>query len=88
MPWWLWIVGGLVIGMLELMLPGYIFLGFAVGAVIVGAMLGFGLLGSNLAALLLVFALASLLGWYVLRRIFGQPQQSVVKWDRDINDNK
>ena len=85
--WWVWIVAGFALGILEVILPGYIFLGFAVGAVIVGALVGLGVLGSSIPALILVFALASLAGWYVLRRIFGQPQGSVVKWDRDINDN-
>ncbi len=86
--WWAWIAAGFVLGILEIVAPGYIFLGFAVGAVITGALLGIGLLGGNIPLLLLIFALSSLLGWYVLRRIFGQPQHSVVKWDRDVNDNK
>lgn len=85
--WWVWIAGGFVLGILEVLAPGYIFLGFAVGAVIVGALLGMGVLGGSLPVLLFVFALASLAGWFILRRIFGQPQGSVVKWDRDINDN-
>lgn len=86
--WWVWIVAGFALGILEVLAPGYIFLGFAVGAVIVGAGLAFGLLGGSVPLLVFVFALASLAGWYLLRRIFGQPQGSVVKWDRDINDNQ
>ena len=31
--WWVWIVLGFALGVLEVIVPGYIFLGFAVGAV-------------------------------------------------------
>lgn len=85
--WWVWIVAGFALGILEVIVPGYIFLGFAVGAVITGALLGIGVLGGSLSVLLLVFALASLLGWYILRRAFGPAGSTVKTWDRDINDN-
>ena len=31
--WWVWIVAGFALGVLEVIAPGYIFLGFAIGAV-------------------------------------------------------
>ena len=85
--WWVWIVAGFALGVLEVIMPGYIFLGFAIGAVVVGAGLGIGLLGGSLPALLLVFALASLAAWYGLRRTMGVRETQVKIWDRDINDN-
>ena len=30
--WWVWICAALVLGVIELLLPGSIFLGFAIGA--------------------------------------------------------
>jgi membrane protein implicated in regulation of membrane protease activity len=83
--WWVWVVAGFALGVLEVILPGYIFLGFAIGAVLVGAALGFGLLGGSLALLALVFALASLAAWLALRRTMGVRPGQVKVWDRDIN---
>jgi membrane protein implicated in regulation of membrane protease activity len=85
--WWVWMVAGLALASLELILPGYIFLGFALGALITGALLLIGVLGANLALLFAVFALASVLGWFILRRLFGPAGSTVKIWHRDINDN-
>ncbi|MCU0901034.1 MAG: hypothetical protein MUC82_11170 [Cypionkella sp.] len=84
--WWVWIVAGFALGVLEVLAPGYIFLGFAIGAVVIGAGLGLGLLGGSLPLLLLVFALASVAAWLVLRRTMGLREGQVKLWDRDIND--
>lgn len=91
--WWVWVVAGFALGILEVILPGYIFLGFGIGAVMVGVLLLLGLLGGNVPALILVFALASLAGWYLLHRLFARVGDGVrmrgnVKiWDRDINED-
>lgn len=84
--WWVWVVAGFALGVLEVLAPGYIFLGFAIGALIVGAGLGFGLLGGSISILLLVFALASLAAWLALRHTMGVREGQVKRWDRDIND--
>lgn len=84
--WWVWIVAGFALGVLEVLAPGYIFVGFAIGAVVVGVGLGLGLLGGSLPLLLLVFAVASLVAWLVLRRVLGVRKGQVRLWDRDIND--
>ncbi len=34
--WWVWVVAGLVLAILEMLTSGYIFLGFAIGAAVVG----------------------------------------------------
>ena len=34
--WWVWVVAGFALGVVEVLLPGFIFLGFAIGAVVTG----------------------------------------------------
>ena len=48
--WWAWVVLGFALGILEVIIPGFIFLGFAIGAVITGAVAGMGLIGLSAAA--------------------------------------
>lgn len=84
--WWLWISAGFALGVLELLAPGYIFLGFALGAVIVGLGLALGVLGGSLPLLLVIFAVASGLSWYGLRRAVGVQRGQVKHWDHDINE--
>lgn len=84
--WWVWIVAGFALGVLEVLAPGYIFLGFAIGAVVTGVLVGTGLMGGSLAALLLVFAVASVAAWLALRRTMGVRKGQVKLWDKDIND--
>lgn len=85
--WWVWIVLGFALGVLEVLAPGYIFLGFALGAVATGTLVGIGVLGHSLPIALLVFALASLAAWFVTRRLLGKQAGTAKIWDRDINDN-
>lgn len=85
--WWVWIVLGVTLAVAEVMLPGFILLGFAIGAAIVGLLLLIGFLGGNLYVLILIFALASLIAWIALRRLVGVRKGQVKIWDRDINDN-
>lgn len=86
MPWWLWVAGGLAIGIVEVLAPGYIFLGFAIGAVLVGLALWSGWLVVGLAAQLALFAGLSVLAWLGLRRVFPHSRGSVKRWTRDINE--
>ncbi len=85
--WWVWIVAGFALGVLEVLAPGYIFLGFALGAVATGFLVGIGVLGATLPATLLVFALASLAAWLVTRKLLGSQASKAKIWDRVINDN-
>jgi membrane protein implicated in regulation of membrane protease activity len=90
--WWIWVVAGLGIGILEVLVPGYIFLGFAAGAVAVGLLLAVGgpfaaWMAGSLPFTVLVFALASLLAWVLFRRVFGLRGGQVKLWERDINDD-
>ena len=84
--WWVWVVAGFALGVVEVLVPGFIFLGFAIGAVITGVLIGIGLLGTNVPLLILVFALASLAAWFGLRRVFGGRDGDVKLWDKDVND--
>jgi inner membrane protein len=84
--WWAWIVLGFALGVLEILAPGYIFLGFAIGAVLTGVLVGIGVAPVGVPALLLIFAVASLIAWLALRRTMGVRQGQVKLWDKDIND--
>ncbi len=90
--WWIWFVGALALAFLEVMVPGYIFLGFALGAAGTGLVLGVGgplgaWLASSLPVTLLVFAILSLSAWLALRAVLGVRKGQVKVWDRDINED-
>ncbi|WP_322867824.1 NfeD family protein [Aquicoccus sp. G2-2] len=90
--WWVWVSAGLILAILEMVIPGFIFLGFAVGAVAMGILLALGggvaaWLTSSLSLMLVMFALFSLVAWLVLRRVVGvrHGQAKIVR--HDVNDN-
>lgn len=85
--WWVWLVAAAALGILELILPGFMALGFGLGAALVGVLTATGLLGENLALMVLVFAIGSLAGWIGLRKWAGVRKGQVKVWDHDINDN-
>lgn len=84
--WWAWVVLGFALGVLEILAPGYIFLGFAIGAVLTGILVGLGV-SAGPAMLILIFAVLSVIAWLILRRTMGIRKGQVKIWDRDINDN-
>ncbi|MFO1202853.1 MAG: hypothetical protein U1E58_09495 [Tabrizicola sp.] len=84
--WWAWVILGFALGVLEILAPGFIFLGFAIGAVLTGVVVGLGI-PAGVPALILIFAVASVAAWLVLRRTMGVREGQVKIWDRDINDN-
>lgn len=84
--WWVWLVAGFALGVLEILAPGFIFLGFAIGAVATGILLAVGPLGGSLPILLVVFAALSLLAWFALRATMGVHKHQVKIWTKDIND--
>lgn len=87
MIWWAWILAGLAIGAVELLVPGYAFVGFGLGALMTGGLVWAGMLGASVAAQLAVFALLSVGFWIALRRILGLRPGQVKRIDRDINEN-
>ncbi|NBD28832.1 MAG: hypothetical protein GVY31_02195 [Alphaproteobacteria bacterium] len=84
--WWVWMAAAVALAILEVIAPGYIFLGFALGAFFMGGMVGLGLAGFSLPWALVVFAVLSLVAFLALRRFFGIRNGQVKIWDRDIND--
>ncbi|HHB81231.1 MAG TPA: hypothetical protein ENK83_05735 [Aliiroseovarius sp.] len=87
MVWWFWAATALALAILEMLAPGFIFLGFAIGALGLAALLGLGLV-VGLAWLLVIGAVFSLAAWLALRAIFGVPGNQVRTYsrDEDIND--
>lgn len=85
--WWFWMAGALALATLEVLIPGYIFLGFAVGAGVMGLMMLFGVTASGLALTLAVFAVTSLISYLAMRKFFRLRTGQVKTWDTDINDN-
>lgn len=84
--WWAWMVGAAILAILEMVMPGFILLGFAIGAALTGALIWFGVVGATFGPLALIFALGSLIAWLVLRRVVGVRRGQVKVWDRDINE--
>ncbi|MEY8842175.1 NfeD family protein [Cribrihabitans sp. XS_ASV171] len=84
--WWVWVAGALVLGILEIFAPGYVFLGFAIGALAVGLLLLNTGLGLSLPLLLLIFAILSLAAWLAMRKLFSLPKGQVTRFEDDIND--
>lgn len=85
--WWVWVVAGFALGVLEVLVPGFIFLGFAIGAVLTGVLVGIGVLTGAPALMLLVFAVLSVAAWLGLRATIGVQKGQVKVWDKDVNDN-
>lgn len=83
--WWVWVAGAIALGILEMLAPGFIFLGFAVGAAVVGFLLLIGVVPS-LPWILVLFAAISLATWLVLRRVVGVRKGQSKRIDIDINE--
>lgn len=84
--WWLWIAIALVLGLIELFAPSFIFLGFSIGALATGLVVLFATPGSA-ASLLAIFAVLSLVGWVGLRLAFKKQSSGAKIVSEDINDN-
>ena len=84
--WWVWLAVALGLAILEVLAPGFVFLGFAIGAALVGLMLLGPATMLSPQMLLLVFAALSLVAWLVLKRLFALPKGQVKTFDHDIND--
>ncbi|MFO6465914.1 NfeD family protein [Jannaschia sp. KMU-145] len=92
--WWIWMLAALVFGVVEVLAPSYIMLGFAIGAGLIGLGLLTGFLGPlvglaggyGFASLLVAFAVLSLIAWIALRAVFGPPGAAAQTFDDDVND--
>ena len=84
--WWFWVAIGLVLIILETMLPGFVLLGFGVGAICVGIMVALGL-SLSVPKLLLIFAALSLACWAIFRILFRPKKSNIKTFEHDINDD-
>ena len=85
--WWVWLVLAAILGLAEMLLPGFILLGFALGALGMAGIMAIGSFGGTFAGTILVYACASVVAWWGLNRVFPRDRGKVRIWDRDINDN-
>lgn len=90
--WWAWVAAGVAIAILEVIMPGYIFVGIALGLVGTGVILWSGVwpaawMDASFANALLVAALIALVAWLVLRKTVGVRKGQSKIITRDINDD-
>jgi membrane protein implicated in regulation of membrane protease activity len=87
--WWVWMIGAVVLGIVEIFAPTQIILGFAIGAAGVGLALLFGApgLAGSLPLLILVFGVISLVAWLLLRPMMGVRRGQVKHFEHDINED-
>ena len=83
--WWAWLAAALALGILEILAPGFIFLGFAVGAVVMAFVTAFAPTLSVPVALA-IFSGLSLISWIVLRIAFKNQSSGARRVRHDIND--
>lgn len=84
--WWVWLAIALILGIAEVLVPGFLFLGFALGALAVSMLLLNTGLALSLPLLLFLFAGLSLIAWIVLRMMFKVRRGQVKHFDHDINE--
>ncbi|EPX77910.1 hypothetical protein [Litoreibacter arenae] len=90
--YWIWFALALVLGVLEVLIPGYILLGFALAAAAMGLLFAAGIgpadmMAGSLPITLAIYGAVSLITWLALRQIFGRRDGQVKLWDKDINEN-
>lgn len=83
---WLWIIAALVLAVLELFAPGWVFMGIALAVGLMGLLLISGIWTAGLPLTLVVTAILSGLVWLILRRFARGSKGEVRIWDRDINE--
>ncbi|MEP5730113.1 MAG: hypothetical protein ABJL67_12170 [Sulfitobacter sp.] len=84
--WWIWVCIALGLGVVELLAPGFIFLGFAIGALVMALIVAVISL-SSVSAMLALFAILSLIAWVALRSAFRKQSSGARIVTHDINEN-
>ena len=84
--WWVWMSAALILATAEVLLPGYIFLGFALGAAVMGVLILLGVSATGFALTLVIFSVLSLISYIAMRKFFGLRKGQVKIWDTDINE--
>jgi len=85
--WWFWLSAAVVLGIVEVMVPFFVFLGFSIGAVGMAILVATGWVSLGAAGNLALFAVLSLAGYGLLRVLLGKTQGDVRIITKDINDN-
>jgi len=90
--WWAWGAAAIVLAIGEVLLPSFVLLGFGIGAGLIALVLLVGgplavMIAGTVPAMLLTFAIMSLIAWLVLRRLVGVQRGQVKTFDSDINDD-
>jgi membrane protein implicated in regulation of membrane protease activity len=83
--WWVWLSAALALALIELLVPASVFLGFALGALVMTGVVAFTTI-TNISALLALFAGLSLIAWIVLKRAFRNQSSGARIVERDINE--
>ena len=84
--WWVWIAGALAFAILETLAPVFVFLGFTIGALSVGALIFVGFdFGNSFAWMIVTFAAVSLISTLGLRMVMGTRENEVKTFTDDIN---
>lgn len=83
--WWVWIAVSVVLGILEVLLPVNVFLGFSGGAFVTAILVALGL-DLGLGGTLLLFAVVSGVSILILRASLGSHRGSARIIKGDIND--
>ena len=68
--WWVWLSAAIALAVLEVLAPGFIFIGFAIGALIMTAVVALFPAAMMAPAALALFTGLSLVAWIVLKRVF------------------
>lgn len=87
--WWAWAIAALILVICEILFPAFVLLGLAIGAAFIAVLLLIGgpfLVGGTVPLQLLIFSVASLVAWLLLRQFFKLPHGQVKTFDHDIND--
>ena len=82
--WWVWLCLALGLAILEVLAPGYVFLGIALGAAVMAGVVAV-LPALSPPTLLVIFALLSLVSWLALRHLFRAPDDQTRVIHEDIN---
>ncbi len=84
--WWVWVAVAIGLGILEVLLPVFVFLGFSAGAMGTAILVALGL-DLGIGGTLLIFALISSAAYGLLRLFLGSHGGTTRVVRRDINED-
>ena len=84
--WWVWLSAAIALAVLEVLAPSFIFIGFAIGALIMTAVVALFPTAMMVPAALALFTGLSLATWIVLKHVFKSQSSGARRVTHDIND--